>query len=75
MNNVDTHFFKSEACVEYLLKKVSAKFKPNAKTGALPLSISIPEEVTCFMDEENKQKVVDFLKTRISRNVTFKIVS
>lgn len=75
INNVNTHFFKTEACVEYLLKKVSQKYKPNSKTGAMPLSIVIPEEVTCFMSQENQEKAVELCKQRISPKVTYKIVS
>ena len=74
IEDINKNFFRNEICVEYLLKKVNQKFKPNAKTGAYPISIVIPEEITSFMNEENHKKCVQVLQERISKNVNFKIV-
>jgi hypothetical protein len=53
---------------------VNQKFKPNAKTGAYPISIVIPEEITALMDEENQKRCIKVLEERVSKNVNFKIV-
>jgi hypothetical protein len=74
LEDINKNFFRNEVCVEYLLKKVNQKFKPNAKTGAYPISIVIPEEITTFMDEENQKRCIKVLEERVSKNVNFKIV-
>ena len=74
IEDINKNFFRNEVCVEYLLKKANQKFKPNAKTGAYPISILIPEEITAFMTEENQNKCIQVLQERISENVNFKII-
>jgi hypothetical protein len=74
LEDINKNFFRNEVCVEYLLKKVNQKFKPNVKTGAYPISIVIPEEITALMDEDNQKKCIKVLEERVSKNVNFKIV-
>jgi hypothetical protein len=73
IKDMNDNFFKNEICVEYLLKKVGQKYKPNAKTGAFPLTIAIPEEITALMSDENQNRCIEICEERISPNVTFKI--
>lgn len=73
ITDINNNFFRNEVCVEYLLKKVESKYKPNSKTGAFPLSIKIPEEVTCFMNEANIQTAIRLLSERVSDKVIYKV--
>jgi hypothetical protein len=75
LEDINKNFFRNEICVEYLLKKVNQKFKPNPKTGAYPISIVIPEEITALMNEENQKKCIKVLEERVSKNVNFKLVN
>ena len=58
LDSINKDFTKSWECCQYLLKRLLAKYKPNNKTGAYPVSLSLPSEISSLMTDESRLKCI-----------------
>lgn len=59
IEDVRANFTKNKACMDYVMKQLSSKVKPNKKTGFYPLKIAIPDEVGFLLTPEQRQIIID----------------
>lgn len=74
VNDINSNFTKNKACMDYLMKEMKQKIKPQ-KSGLLPLKANLPEAITSLMTPETRAKVIGYLKENLSNKVEYLTVN
>lgn len=73
IDDVQANFTSNKQCMEYVYKIIVNKIVPSKKTGLLPLSVSIPEDVSFLITPEQRQQIIEraneYLPTHIQENM------
>lgn len=63
ISSINERFFKSKECLNYIDSCFKKKFVKD-EHGFYPLSLTDPQEVTSFMNDESKEKLREWYKGR-----------